>query len=215
MRAACLLAVLAAATVAALTLDLPDVDAVRRWVGGAGVPGLLLLTAGVGVALVGPVPRTALSVLLGVVLGFWTGLAVAVAGGVLGGLLAFGLSRWLGREAATRLAGRRLAEVDRRLAVHGFGALLLVRLSPVPFMPVSHAAGLTGMRLVPYLGATALGIVPGSVLQVAVGASVGWLPEWTTSSGGLLVEGAVAVVLVAAAAALWWRASRRVRSGSR
>ena len=212
-RAGALVVVLAVASVLALTVDLPDVATVRGWVDRTGAPGLVLLTAGVGLALLAPVPRTALSLLLGVVLGFWQAVAVAVVGATLGGLGAFGLARWLGRDAVTRLAGRRLAEVDRRLVGHGFGALLLVRVSPVPFMPVSYAAGLTAMRPVPYTAATALGVVPGSALQVAVGASAGGLPDWVTSPGGLVVEAAVALVL-AAGGVLWWRRSQRLRERS-
>ena len=207
LRAGALVAVLAGAGVLVLVLDLPDVDAVRGWVERTGALGPVLLTFGVALALVGPVPRTALSLLLGVVLGFWGGFAVAVAGGTLGGLAAFGLARWLGRDAVTRLAGRRLAAVDRRLDGHGFGTVLVVRISPVPFMPVSYAAGLTGIRLLPYTAATALGVVPGSALQVAVGASAGGLPDWLTSPAGLVGEGLVALLLVAGVV-LWWRRTR-------
>ena len=213
MRAGVLVVLLAAAGIVALTVDLPDVATVRGWVDRSGVAGLVLLTLGVGVALLAPVPRTALSLLVGVVLGFWGGFVVAVVGAVLGGLGAFGLARWLGRDAVARLAGRRLAEVDRRLVGHGLGALLLVRISPVPFMPVSYAAGLTAVPLAPYTAATALGVVPGSALQVAVGASVGGLPAWVTSPGGLVVEGAL-VVLVLAGGVLWWRRTRARSSGT-
>ncbi|WP_448642051.1 TVP38/TMEM64 family protein [Geodermatophilus sp. URMC 63] len=214
MRAAVLLAVLAAAVVAVLVVDLPSAAAVRSWLDGTGPLGVVLLVLGAALALVGPVPRTALSLLLGAVVGFWTGLVVAVAGGVFGGLAAFGLSRALGRDAVTRLAGRRLAAVDRRLGDGGFVAVLLVRLSPLSFTLTSYAAGLTGIRLVPYALGTALGIVPGSVLQVGVGASAGWLSGWATSTGGLLVEGALMLaVFVGGVSWWWWR--RRSAAGTR
>ena len=207
MRAGALVVLLAAAGVVALTVDLPDVATVRGWIDRSGLLGLVLLTLGVGVALLAPVPRTALSLLVGVVLGFWGGFVAAVVGATLGALGAFGLARWLGRDAVTRLAGRRLEQVDRRLVGHGFGPLLLVRVSPIPFMPVSYAAGLTAMRWAPYTAATVLGVIPGSALQVAVGASVGGLPGWVTSPGGLILEGAVVLLLVAAGV-LWWRRTR-------
>ncbi|MGY1831664.1 TVP38/TMEM64 family protein [Geodermatophilus sp. SYSU D01180] len=212
VRAGVLLAVLAVATVLALTVDLPDVAAVRRWVEGAGTPGLLLLTVAVGLVLVAPVPRTAVSVLLGVVLGFWTGLAVALAGGMLGGLVAFALSRALGRDAVTRLGGPRVAAVDRALAGRGFAAVLVGRLLPVvPFSVLSHSAGLSAVPLGPYLAATALGLVPGTVLQVGVGASVPGLSAWAARAGAPLVVLLAAVVLVVLG--IVWLRRRRAGTG--
>lgn len=206
VRAGVLVAVLLGAAVLALTADLPDVAAVRAWTDGAGGPGLLVLAAGVGVALVGPVPRTALSVLLGVVLGFGTGLAVALAGGLLGGLVAFALSRALGRDAVVRLAGRRLATADRVLAERGFAAVLAGRLLPVvPFSVLSHAAGLSTVPPGPYAAATALGLLPSTVLQVGAGASVPGLTEWAARAGSPLRIGLLLAAVVGAAVLLWWR----------
>lgn len=205
-----LVALLVVAVVAALTVDLPDVATLRSQLDRSGVTGLVLLTLGVGAALLAPVPRTATSLLLGYVLGFWSGFVVSVVGSTLGAAVAFGLARWLGRDAVVRLAGRRLAAVDRRLAGRGFGALVLVRMAPVPFMPVSYAAGLTAVPPATYTAATALGVIPGSALQVAAGASVGGLPDWATSPVGLLVEGAVVALLVVGGA-VWWR-QRRLRA---
>ncbi len=205
-----LVALLVVAVVAALTVDLPDVATLRSQLDRSGVTGLVLLTLGVGAALLAPVPRTATSLLLGYVLGFWSGFVVSVVGSTLGAAVAFGLARWLGRDAVVRLAGRRLAAVDRRLAGRGFGALVLLRMAPVPFMPVSYAAGLTAVPPATYTAATALGVIPGSALQVAAGASVGGLPHWATSPVGLLVEGAVVALLVVGGA-VWWR-QRRLRA---
>jgi uncharacterized membrane protein YdjX (TVP38/TMEM64 family) len=205
VRGAVLLVVLAAAVTAVLVVDLPDAAAVRSWLTDTGPAGSVLLVLGVALALVGPVPRTALSLLLGAVLGFWGGLVVAVAGGVLGGLAAFGLSRALGREAVTRLAGWRRAAVDRALGGRGLGAVVVARLPPISFALVSHAAGLTGVRLGPYTAGTALGILPGTVLHVGVGASAVSLPGWVPSSGVPVAGVALGVLVVGA---VWWRRSR-------
>jgi uncharacterized membrane protein YdjX (TVP38/TMEM64 family) len=194
LRAGVLLAVLAAGTIVALTVELPDVDK--------------------GVLLVGPVPRAALCVLLGVVLGFWTGAAVAYAGGLVGALAAFGLSRTLGRDTAVRLVGPRLTAVDRALAGRGFVAVLVARLLPVaPFSVLSHAAGLTAVPFGAYAAGSALGLVPTTVLQVGVGASVPGLTVWAARAGAPVVA-VTSVVLVADLASVWsWRA-RRTRTGT-
>ncbi len=208
LRAAALAVVLAAATTAAFLVELPTVAEVRGRLDDAGGPGLAVLTGLVALLLLTPVPRTALSVLLGVVLGFWAGLAVAVTGGLLGGLAAFGLARVLGREAVGRLAGRRLAPVDRGLTDRGFASVVLFRLTPLPFAVGSYAAGLTAVRLVPYAAGTALGILPGSAVHTAVGASAAGLPDWATSPTGLAIEGAILAAVVVGGL-LWWRRRRR------
>jgi uncharacterized membrane protein YdjX (TVP38/TMEM64 family) len=133
---------------------------------------------------------------------------VGLAGGVLGGLAAFALARLLGREAVTRLTGPRLLTVDRWLDDRGFLAVALLRLAPVPYALGSYAAGLTGIGLGTFTAGTAVGIVPGTVVQVGLGATAGQLTEWAASRGGLVVEGAV-VVAVGLGGLVWWQLRRR------
>lgn len=204
LRAALLVVLLAAGLAIALTVDLPDVDVVRRWLHDAGTAGWAALAAGVAVVLMAPVPRTAVSVLVGVVAGFVPGLLVAFGGAMAAAVLSFGLSRWLGRAAVTRIAGARLARLDRLLVDRGFVSLLVGRLLPVvPFVVLSYGAGLTAMRLLPYAAATALGLVPSTVIQVGVGASASAL----VSSATAVVALAVAALLVLGF--LWFRRRRR------
>ncbi len=202
LRAALLVLLLAAGVVVALTADLPPVDDVRAWLRDAGGAGWAALVAGVGLVLMAPVPRTAVSVLLGVVAGFVPGLLVALGGAMIAAVLSFGLARGLGRAAVTRLAGPRLVRLDRLLVDRGFVPLLVGRLLPVvPFVVLSYGAGLTAMRLLPYAAATALGLIPSTVVQVGVGASA-----------PALVSGANAAVALPLAAlvvlGLWFRRRR-------
>ena len=122
---------------------------------------------------------------------------------MLAGLVAFGLSRALGRSAAARLAGTRLSRVDDLMVERGFVSILLGRLLPLmPFVVVSYGAGLTAVRLTPYLLATALGIVPGTVVQVGIGASAGGVLSAATT---LTVLPAVGVALAGAGGYAWRR----------
>ena len=213
MRAAALALLVTVGLVVALTVDLPSVDALRAWVAGAGGVAWAAMVVGLALALLVPVPRSALSVLIGVVAGFGPGLAVALTGGLLGGLAAFGLSRALGRPAVTRLAGPRLDRVDRLMVDRGFWALLAGRLTPVvPFVVLSYGAGLTAVRLTPYALSTAIGLIPSTVVQVGIGASAGPLAAWATPSTVLPV---VAAVLVPAGlVALAWYRRRPDRAGA-
>ena len=173
-RALALVAVVAAGCAVALLVDLPAVGTVRGWLADTGPLGWVALGVCLALASLAPVPRTALSVLAGVLAGFWGGLALALASGVLGAAAGFLLARWLGREAVTRLAGPRLARADAHLADRGFLAVLTGRLVPVtPFTLVSYAAGLSGIRWRDYLFGSAVGLAPGTVLHVTIGATVG------------------------------------------
>jgi uncharacterized membrane protein YdjX (TVP38/TMEM64 family) len=192
--AALLGALVAAGVVGALTVDLPSVPTVRAWFDGFGGWAWTAMVMGVVLVLLVPVPRSAVSVLVGVVAGFGTGTAVALAGGLLAGLVAFGLARALGRAAVLRLAGSRLDAVDRLMADAGFWTVLCGRLLPVvPFVLLSYGAGLTAVRPGPYAAATAVGLLPGTVVQVGLGASAGALAGSATATAVPVVAAVVAV----------------------
>jgi uncharacterized membrane protein YdjX (TVP38/TMEM64 family) len=213
-RHAALFAVLLVAGVlAALLIDLPDVPALRARLADTGPVGWTALLVGLALATLAPVPRTALSVLAGVLAGFWGGLALALCSGVLGALAGFALARWLGREAVTRLAGPRLARADALLTRRGTVAVMTGRLIPVtPFTLVSYAAGLSGIRPRAYLVGSTVGLVPGTVLHVAVGSSVGAAGD---GPGVLLsLVPLAATALVALAVHRWRRRTRPLPSSA-
>ena len=203
VRLAAVLLVLLIGTTLAVSVELPSIAGMRSWLEEGGPARWIVLVLGLAAALLTPISRTVLSVLVGAVAGFPAGLAVALSGGLLGGLAGFALSRWLGREAAIRLAGARLARVDLVVSERGFVSVLAARIMPVaPFVFVSYAAGLSGVRFGPYLLGTAVGLVPWSVLYVGVGASVTSIGSWASRIDVVLT---VAVVLsLALLAAYFW-----------
>ena len=210
-RAAVLVLVTGVAVLAAATVEPPGAADVRDWLGGAGPAAWVLLVLGLALALVTPAPRSALSVAVGLVAGFWAGLLVVVLAAVLGGLAGYALSRWLGRAAVLRLAGDGLARFERRLDRRAFLAVVVARISPIPFVVVSYGAGLSGVRLGPYVLATTVGAVPGSVLYVGIGTSLAVVGTWVTGWPAVVALGVLVVVGLAGTA--WWR-RRRGRSGT-
>ena len=193
----------------ALNLDLPDVAPLRARLRRAGPWGWLTALVALVAALTIPTPRSALSLLAGAVFGFSQGLALVVSGGVLGGLTGFGLTRWIGRDLVTRLAGTRLTKIDQFVSERGLLAVLTARLLPAPpFAVVSYAAGLSGVRVVPYCLGTTLGVLPGSVLYVGIGASVTGIDSvvaWVTEPWHVAGAATTALALTAA----WWLLRRR------
>ncbi|QXG77944.1 VTT domain-containing protein [Modestobacter sp. L9-4] len=212
LRTAALVVLLAAGCVLALLVDVPDVATLRTWLDDRGATGWAVLLVGLALATLAPVPRTALSVLAGVLAGFWGGLGLALGSGVLGALAGFGLARWLGRETVTRLAGPRLAKADALLTRRGALAVMTGRLIPVtPFTLVSYAGGLSGIPVGPYLLGSAVGLVPGTVLHVTIGATVGAAGDGG-GPGLLLSLVPLALGAVGLAGARWWQLRRRRRT---
>ncbi|MGH7538055.1 MAG: DUF547 domain-containing protein, partial [Gemmatimonadales bacterium] len=101
----------------------------------------------------------------GALFGFWWGALLNTIGANLGAWAAFWLARWLGREALQGLLGQRLAGLDRVAQQSGFAWLTRLRLIPiVPFNVLNFASGLTALPWRTYAAATAVGILPGTLV---------------------------------------------------
>ena len=150
----------------------------------------VVIYAGLTVALV---PGTALTLVSGALFGPARGAAYAVCGATIGAVIAFAIGRALGRDGVRQLVGPRLPRVEAALDETGFGAMVILRLLPiVPFNGLNYAAGVTGIRVLPYVAATALGILPGTVAVAVAGSSL-TDPTSPAFLGGLLA-GAVLLV---------------------
>jgi uncharacterized membrane protein YdjX (TVP38/TMEM64 family) len=205
LRLALLGALLVGAVVAAVLVGVPDADAVRGSVAGLGALTPVVFVLVYAAITLLPLPKNVLSVVAGLLFGLVDGVLLVLPGAMLGALVAFGLGRRLGRDAVERFTGTRVARVDALLARRGLVAVLVSRLVPVlPFTGINYAAGLTAIRLRDFVLGTAIGIVPGTVAYVAVGA-------YGTSPTSWPFVTAVAVLLVLSLGGAWL-ASRRRRS---
>ena len=87
----------------------------------------------------------------------------------------FLLSRYVGREAVRRYVERKLsprwrARLERAGGREGFVLLVILRLIPaVPYNLINYTFGLTSMSLGTYLAASAIGIIPGTVVFINIG----------------------------------------------
>lgn len=196
MRVIALGVFVALAVAVGLLVPLPELGVLRAWVGDLGVlggAGFALLYAAITLT---PAPKNVLSVAAGLAFGFGWALAAVYAGALLGAAVAFALGRGLGRDAVERYTGARVARLDALLQRRGLWAVIGVRLIPiVPFTAINYGAGLTSVRRRDYALGTALGIVPGTVAYVALGAfglEFGW-QAWTAigALGALTLSGAV------------------------
>lgn len=175
----------AAAAVAALLFPVPSVEEVQRYFTGTRW-GPVVFVLGYAALTLTPVPKNVLSIGAGVVFGAAGGVGVVVVAALLGASAAF----WLGREAVENYTGARVGRLDEVLKRRGFVAVVGVRLLPVlPFTAINYLAGLTSVAWWPYLLGTALGILPGTVSYVTLGAfgpQFGWQVQAAVAVLGLL-----------------------------
>lgn len=197
-RLALLVLFVALATVAALVLPTPTVAEMRAMLDGAGRWGVAAFVVGYAALTLAPVPKNVLSIAAGVLFGFAGGLLIVYAAAMLGAAAAFWIGRALGREAVEEFTGTRVAKVDEVLRRRGFLAVVGVRLVPVlPFTAINYSAGLTSVGWWPYFFGTLLGIVPGALSFVALGA-YGLELEWPARAAlGVLAVLTLAGVAVA------------------
>lgn len=178
LRFAAFIAFLIAVTVVGLLVPLPSVATLRSAIASGGFPGEAVFVVGYALLTLTPAPKSLLSVVAGVVGGFALGVVTVYLGALLGAAAAFVIGRQLGRGAVERFTGARIEAIDRAVTSRGFLAMLTLRLIPVvPFTALNYGAGLTGVRRRDYALATAVGIVPGDLAYVAVGAygmQLGW-----------------------------------------
>ncbi|MFR9673573.1 TVP38/TMEM64 family protein [Streptomyces sp. TR02-1] len=181
-------------------------DSAVDFVGALGVWGPALFAVTFALATTALLPGSLLSASAGALFGLPVGATAVVAGATAGAALSFALARVLGRPAVARYTGGggRLAGIDRFLSRRGFPAVLLLRLVPLfPFAAVNYGAGLSGVRFVPYLAGTVLGILPATLVFTALGGAAREPDSpmlWIAAAG-----------FVALTAGGWW-ASRLVRS---
>jgi uncharacterized membrane protein YdjX (TVP38/TMEM64 family) len=120
--------------------------------------------------------------------------------------LCFGLARHWGRPLVERVVSpAALRRADAVFARHGVLAVLLARLLPfTAFDLLSYAAGLTAMRLLPFLLATAIGMTPATFVMA-------WAGDRGPGSSRTVVACTLGIAALAVGGA-WLGARRRARA---
>jgi uncharacterized membrane protein YdjX (TVP38/TMEM64 family) len=143
-----------------------------EYVRGTGALGVVVFITVYMVATVALVPGSLLTLAAGFAYGPVWGLAVASPASVLGATAAFLLGRTVLRDWATRKTSDSpwVRAISRAVGREGFKIVMLLRLSPlVPFNVLNYALSLSDVRLVTYVVASALGMLPITALYVYLG----------------------------------------------
>lgn len=110
----------------------------------------------------------------GFLFGVPLGATLTVIGATAGATLLFVIARSAFGDLLRQRAGPFLARMAEGFRKDAFSYLLFLRLVPAfPFWAVNLVPALLDMRLAPYVAATALGIIPGTTVYTAFGASLG------------------------------------------
>jgi len=172
LRSALLVAVLIAVPIALVLAGGPSVDELKRTVRQAGLLAPLVFVGVYSGWTVLLLPGVVPTLAGGALFGFALGSLLALVGATAGATAAFLVARRVGRTGVRDLAGPRGARLEEWLDRHGFVALLYARLVPVvPFNVLNYAAGVAGVGARAYVSATAVGIVPGTLVYAALGSA--------------------------------------------
>jgi uncharacterized membrane protein YdjX (TVP38/TMEM64 family) len=110
----------------------------------------------------------------GFLFGVPLGASLTVLGATAGATALFLIARSAFGDILRQKAGPFLSRMAEGFEKNAFNYLLFLRLVPAfPFWAVNLAPALLGMHLVPFIVATGLGIIPGTVVFSAFGAGLG------------------------------------------
>lgn len=198
---ALLFAALAGAIVLAVVYrDRIDVATLEAWIKDTGAfgPVVFMLVYVIGTVLF--LPGSVLTLAGGALFGPVAGTFYNLTGATLGAILAFVIARYLAQEWVTRRAGGRLKALLDGVDAEGWRFVAFVRLVPLfPFNLLNYALGLTCIRLLHYVVATYVFMLPGALAYTYLG-YVG--REAATGGEGLVQKSLLALALLAVAAFL-------------
>jgi uncharacterized membrane protein YdjX (TVP38/TMEM64 family) len=156
---------------------LPVTDWLTRfnyWVAHLGIWGVLLFILVYILATVLFFPASILTIGAGFIFGVLLGTAIVSIAATVGAALAFLIARYLARnQIEHRVANNpRFKRIDRAIGERGTKLVFLLRLSPlIPFNLSNYFYGLTSVKFWPYVLASWIGMLPGTLLYVYLGAA--------------------------------------------
>jgi len=155
--------------------DLSPLDVVRRLIDffSAGFYGPLIFIL---IYILRPLllfPATLLTIAAGFVFGPILGVILIVIGSNASALLAYAIGRFFGQGFLTENGSAGIVQrYTTRLREHSFETIFIMRLIFLPYDLVNYLAGFLRIHWLPFLVATALGALPGTLAFTLFGASI-------------------------------------------
>lgn len=180
--------------------------AAAEWARGSGALGVIGFVVIYVLATLVLLPVSVLTVAAGFAYGLGWGVALVVPTSIISASLAFVVGRTLARGTIERRfgTGRKFKAIDTAVEKRGMFVVALLRLSPVfPFVALNYVLSITKVKARTYVVASALGMLPGTILYVYLGSLASTATEAARGSSGtsgtriaLLVAGLVATAVV-------------------
>lgn len=176
-------------------------EALRSWCRANTLLALLLMFVSYTAITAASIPAAALMTMIaGWIFGFWPAFIVISFASTLGATCAFLISRTLLQELMQRHYGTLAQKMAQAIEQHGATVVLMLRLAPTfPFFLVNILLALSPVRLRTFWWASQLGMLPGTAVFVAAGASLPSLKTLETqgTTGVLTWQTATAFVAIA------------------
>jgi len=200
MRIALLLGLAAAVTLAIIYRDQVDGAALEAWVRDAGPAAPLLFMLIYALAAVLFLPGSVLTLAGGALFGPVLGTFYNLTGATLGATLAFLIARYLASDWVADKTGGRVKQLINGVEGEGWRFVAFVRLVPLfPFNLLNYALGLTRLRLLHYIIASYLFMLPGAFAYTYLGYAG---REAVAGGEGMIRKGLLALALLAVVAFL-------------
>jgi uncharacterized membrane protein YdjX (TVP38/TMEM64 family) len=152
---------------------------IRSWGIAAPILSILLMLLQ---SFIAPIPAFLITGANGAVFGIWLGILISWFGAMLGALGTFYLSRVFGEAFVKKFESAKglWKKVDEISNKQGFKVIIVGRLLPfISFDFLSYAAGLSKMKLTPFLVATGIGMIPGTIAYVVLGNEISKLNSYS------------------------------------
>lgn len=170
----------------------------RLWILNLGVLGVVIFIVAYSFFTIILAPVSLLTLTAGLAYGGW-GFPLVVVSATLAATLAFLLGRYALRDRVMLWIkqDKKLLSLNKAVSAEGWRIVGLLRLSPlVPFGMQNYVFSITEIKLVPFIIASAIGMMPGTALYVYIGAlgqALGSASaiQWLFIATGLIATGLV------------------------